>query len=74
MQMMHWHTRVISSNGVDPSENARLTNSIPIVEDEESVRISLAMVLSRLGLRVRSASDGPAALMEMRNEAPDVII
>jgi PleD family two-component response regulator len=46
-----------------------LKNSILIVEDEESVRTSLAMVLSRLGLRVRSASDGLAALMEMRHEA-----
>ena len=40
-----------------------LKKSILIVEDEESVRTSYAMVLSELGLRVRSASDGLAALM-----------
>jgi CheY-like chemotaxis protein len=51
-----------------------LKNSILIVEDEESVRISLAMVLSGLGLRVRSASDGLAALIEMRHEAPDILL
>ena len=33
-----------------------------------------AMVLSELGLRVRSASDGLAALMEMRHEAPDILL
>lgn len=48
--------------------------SILIVEDEESVRTSLAMVLSALGHRVRSASDGLAALIEMRQEAPDILL
>ena len=51
-----------------------LKNSILIVEDEESVRTSLAMVLSALGHRVRSASDGLAALIEMRQEAPDILL
>ena len=51
-----------------------LKSSILIVEDEESVRTSFAMVLSELGLRVRSASDGLAALMEMRHEAPDILL
>ena len=51
-----------------------LKNSILIVEDEESVRTSLAMVLSGLGLRVRSASDGLAALIEMRQEAPHILL
>jgi CheY-like chemotaxis protein len=32
------------------------------------------MVLSGLGLRVRSASDGLAALIEMRHEAPDILL
>lgn len=48
--------------------------SILIVEDEESVRTSLAMVLSGLGLRVRSASEGLAALIEIRHEAPDILL
>ena len=51
-----------------------LKKSILIAEDEESVRTSFAMVLSELGLRVRSASDGLAALMEMRHEAPDILL
>lgn len=51
-----------------------LKYSILIVEDEESVRTSLAMVLSVLGHRVRSASDGLRALIEMRQEAPDILL
>ena len=51
-----------------------LKNSILIVEDEESVRTSLAMVLSALGHRVRSASDGLTALIEMRQEIPDILL
>lgn len=51
-----------------------LKTSILIVEDEESVRTSLAMVLSVLGHRVRSASDGLAALIEMRQESPDILL
>jgi CheY-like chemotaxis protein len=49
-----------------------LKNSILVVEDEDYVRTSLAMVLSSLGLRVRSASDGLSALSEMRQETPDI--
>jgi CheY-like chemotaxis protein len=32
------------------------------------------MVLCGLGLRVRSASDGLAALVEMRHETPDILL
>ncbi len=51
-----------------------LKSSILIVEDEESVRNSLAMVLSSLGHHVRSASDGLTALIEMRQEIPDILL
>jgi CheY-like chemotaxis protein len=51
-----------------------LKTSILIAEDEESVRTSLAQVLSVLGHRVRSAPDGLAALIEMRQEAPDILL
>jgi CheY-like chemotaxis protein len=73
--MKHWHNRCTSSQwlliGVRVPD---LKTSILIVEDEESVRTSLAMVLSVLGHRVRSASDGLAALIEMRQEAPDILL
>lgn len=51
-----------------------LKYSILIVDDEESVRTSLAMVLSVLGHLVQSASDGLAALNLMRQEAPDILL
>lgn len=51
-----------------------LKTSILIVEDEEFVPTSLAQVLSSLGHRVRSASDGLVALIEMRQESPDILL
>jgi CheY-like chemotaxis protein len=48
--------------------------SILIVEDEESVRTSLAEILRGLGHRVRCASDGLAALIEIRQEIPEILI
>lgn len=51
-----------------------LKTSILIAEDEESVRTSLAMVLSVLGHPVRFAADGLAALMEIRREIPDILL
>ena len=48
--------------------------SILIVEDEESVRTSLAEVFAYLGYRTRSAADGLAALIEIRQEVPDILL
>jgi len=48
--------------------------SILIVEDEESVRTSLAEVFTYLGYRVRSATDGLAALKGIREEVPDILL
>jgi CheY-like chemotaxis protein len=48
--------------------------SILIVEDEESVRNSLAEVFTYLGYRTRSAADGLAALIEIRQEVPDILL
>jgi CheY-like chemotaxis protein len=48
--------------------------SILIVEDEESVRNSLAEVFKCLGYRTRSAADGIAALMQIRQEVPDILL
>jgi CheY-like chemotaxis protein len=51
-----------------------LKASILVVEDEESVRTSLAEIFRALGHRVRCASDGLAALIEMRQEIPDILL
>jgi CheY-like chemotaxis protein len=48
--------------------------SILIVDDEESVRTSLAEVFTYLGYRTRSATDGLAALIEIRREVPDLLL
>jgi CheY-like chemotaxis protein len=48
--------------------------SILIVEDEESVRTSLAEVFTYLGYRTRFAADGLAALIEIRREVPDILL
>lgn len=48
--------------------------SILIVEDEESVRTSLAEILKIVGHRVRCTSDGLAALVEINQEIPEVLL
>ena len=53
-----------------PDTNA----SILIVEDEESVRTSLAEVFTHLGYHTRSAMDGLAALKEIREEVPEILL
>ena len=51
-----------------------LKASILIVEDEESVRTSLAEILRVLGHRVRCASDGLAAMAEINQEIPEILL
>jgi len=51
-----------------------LKASILIVEDEESVRASLAEILKVLGHRVRCAADGLAALVEINQEIPEILL
>ena len=48
--------------------------SILIVEDEESVRNSLAEVFTYIGYRTRSAADGISALIQIRQEVPDILL
>ena len=48
--------------------------TILIVEDEESVRTSLAQIFKVLGHRVRCASDGFAALVEISQEIPEILL
>src|SRR5664279_692008 len=51
-----------------------LKPSMLIVEDEDSVRSTLAEIFRVLGHRVRSASNGLEALMELRREIPEILI
>ena len=51
-----------------------LKPSMLIVEDEELTRTSLAQIFKGIGHSVRSASDGLAALIEMRQEMPEILV
>jgi CheY-like chemotaxis protein len=53
-----------------PEAKARLL----IVDDEPSIRNSLAPILTEIGYRVRSAHDGFSALAEIRKEVPEILI
>ena len=48
--------------------------SILIVDDEERIGASLAEIFMMVGHRARYASDGLAALIEMRQEIPDILL
>lgn len=45
-----------------------------IVDDEASIRTSMSLIFSTLGYKVRSAEDGIAALGEIRNEVPEILL
>jgi CheY-like chemotaxis protein len=45
-----------------------------VVDDEPSLRTSLSLVLRQLGYDVRSAGNGFAALSEVREEIPDILL
>jgi CheY-like chemotaxis protein len=45
-----------------------------IVDDEPSIRYSLTCVLTEIGYDVRSAEDGFSALLEIRNEMPEILL
>ena len=45
-----------------------------VVDDDDLVRISLTEILTGSGYSVRSAEDGFSALLQIRQEIPDVII
>ena len=53
---------------------ADIKASILIVEDDESVRPFLAQVFTHLGYRTRSATDGLSALIQIRQEVPDILL
>jgi CheY-like chemotaxis protein len=45
-----------------------------VVDDEPSLRTSLSLVLRQRGYDVRSAGNGFAALSELREEVPDILL
>jgi len=45
-----------------------------IVDDEPSIRYSLTCVLTEIGYEVRSAADGNSAMLEIRKEAPELLL
>jgi two-component system response regulator AtoC len=51
-----------------------VTGDILVVDDEELIRWSLEQHLSRLGHRVRTASDGVAAIERITESMPDVVV
>ena len=48
--------------------------TIVVVDDERTIRNSVAMILRAAGYEVSTATDGLDALMQMRSTIPDVII
>ena len=45
-----------------------------IVDDDPSIRSSLALLLTHIGYRVRCAQDGFSALRELGTEIPDILL
>ena len=48
--------------------------SLLIVDDAPLIRSSLALVLTEIGYRVRSAMDGLSALAEIHHEVPEILL
>jgi len=49
-------------------------SSVLVVEDEQSLREPLVYILQREGFDVFEAVDGPSALLQWQNNAPDLIL
>jgi CheY-like chemotaxis protein len=45
-----------------------------VADDEPAIRTSISQVLTEIGYSVRSAEDGFAALREIRNEVPELLL
>jgi CheY-like chemotaxis protein len=50
------------------------TTNLLIVDHDVRLRILLSAILTKYGYRVRSAADHFSALVEIRNEPPDIIV
>jgi CheY-like chemotaxis protein len=51
-----------------------LKTKILVVDDDSSTRLLMSQIFTQLGHRVRSAEDGFAALLEIREECPDLLL
>ena len=63
-----------SGSGTAASACAAEDGAILVVDDEPQIRDVLAQSLTRLGYRVRVASNGPEALASVEQEKPSLII
>jgi CheY-like chemotaxis protein len=53
---------------------ARTKKEILIVDDSLAIRTSMSLVLKEMGYRVRTAEDGFAALRQVRQGLPDILL
>ena len=67
-------TRAASGSGSTVPAAAAEEGAILVVDDEPQIRDVLAQSLTRLGYRVRAASNGPEALASVEQEKPALII
>lgn len=51
-----------------------MTSSVLIVEDEESISLSLEFLLRKEGYQVSCARDGAAALQMLAQQVPDMVL
>jgi len=51
-----------------------MPKSILVVDDEPNISLSLQYLMNKMGYEVRTASDGEAALREVENTPPDLIL
>ena len=51
-----------------------MPKSILVVDDEPNISRSLQFLMTQVGYEVRTASDGEAALQEVENAPPDLIL
>ncbi len=51
-----------------------MPKNILVVDDEPSISLSLQFLMNQMGYDVRTASDGEAALQEVENNPPDLIL
>lgn len=51
-----------------------MTKSVLVVDDEPNISLSLQFLMTQAGYEVRVAADGEAALREVENNPPDLIL
>ena len=48
--------------------------TVLVVDDKDSIRSSISLILGELGYHVRCAEDGVSALREINHENPDILL